>query len=233
MPSNTVLLGTRDYLVGMSVQPVSLERQWMLRTLVVLQAPRAVFAALRDDSDEAAGARQEPVLAIMWLAGIAGVLATPAARTLLDDRLFDGLVVAVWAFIGGGFYGALAFWLGGALVHRATLALGGQGSYRRARHVVAFACAPIALSLVVLWPIGLAAFGGDLFRSGGSDTDAGGAFFLWSALAFGVWALALLAVGIRAVHGWTWPRSLAALGISVAALGAVVLVAWALHAGGE
>jgi hypothetical protein len=188
----------------------------MLRTLAVLQAPRAVFAALRDDSDEAAHARQEPVLALLWLSGIAGVLATPVARTLLDDPLRDGVVVAIWAFVGGGLYGALVFWGGGALVHGASQALGGQGTYRRARHVVAYASAPLALSLLLVWPLGLAAFGGDLFRTGGSDEGAGGATVYWAALAFVVWAVVLLAIGIRAVHGWTWGRSLAALGIAVA-----------------
>ena len=193
-----------------SAEHASLDREWLLRTLVVLQAPRAVFAALRDDSDEAAQARQEPVLALLWLSGIAGVLLTPVARTLLDDPLRDGLVVAVWAFIGGGIYGALVFWGVGALVHGASRALGGRGSYRRARHLVAFASAPVALSLF-LWPLGIAAFGGDLFRSGGSDAAAGGDVFYSVAATFGIWAVVLLAVGIRAVHGWTWGRSLVTL----------------------
>jgi hypothetical protein len=196
-----------------TTQAVSPNREWLLRALLVLQAPRAVFSALRDDTDDAAYARQEPVLALLWLAGIAGVLATSVARTLLDDPTRDGLVVAIWAFIGGGLYGALAFWLGGALVHGASRALGGQGSYRRARHVVAFASAPVALSLVLVWPIGLAAFGEDLFRSGGSDAGAGGRVLFWSVVAFGIWAAVLLAIGIRAVHGWTWARSLAAVAI--------------------
>jgi hypothetical protein len=205
-----------------SAEPASLDREWMLRSLVVLHAPRAVFAALRDDSDEAAHARQEPVLALLWLSGIAGVLLTPVARTLLDDPVRDGLVVAVWAFIGGGIYGALVFWLGGALVHGASHALGGQGSYRRARHVVAFASAPVALSLLLVWPVGIAAFGGDIFRSGGSDSSAGGALFYVVAAAFGAWSFALLVVGARAVHGWTWVRSLATIGIAVAGGAALV-----------
>jgi len=209
--------------VSSHAQPQSAERDWLLRTLLVLQAPRAVFSALRDDSDEAAHARQEPVLALLWLAGIAGVLGTSVARTLLDDPMRDGLVVAIWAFIGGGFYGALAFWLGGALVHGASRALGGQGSYRRARHIVGFACAPVALSLFVVWPIAIAAFGGDLFRSGGEDGGTGGSVVSWAAVGFGVWALVLLTIGIRAVHAWTWLRSLAAVAISAAPL--VVLVA--------
>jgi hypothetical protein len=102
--------------------------------------------------------------------------------------------------------------------------LGGQGSYRRARHVVAFACAPIALSLFLVWPIGIAAFGGDLFRSGGSDSGTGGEVLFWAAVAAGVWGLMLLAIGIRAVHGWTWARSLATLAIAaVPVLGLVAL----------
>jgi hypothetical protein len=209
--------------VTTSAEPASLDRQWLLRTLVVLQAPRAVFAALRDDSDEAAHARQEPVLALLWLSGIAGVLMTPTARTLLDDPLRDGLVVAVWAFIGGGLYGMLVFWLGGALVHGASHMLGGQGSYRRARHVVAFASAPVALSLCLVWPLGIAAFGADLFRTGGSDAGTGGAVLYWTAVACAAWAVVLLAIGIRGVHGWTWARSLATLGAAVA--GGALLVA--------
>jgi hypothetical protein len=135
----------------------------------------------------------------------------------------------VWAFIGGGLYGALGYWLGGAFVHGASHALGGQGTYRRARHVVAFACAPIALSLFVLWPVGLAAFGGDLFRSGGSDAGTGGEVFFWSGIVFGVWALVLLAIGVRAVHAWTWLRSLATAAIASGGLAALVVVLDLLH----
>jgi hypothetical protein len=210
------------YRSAVATEAVSPEREWMLRALLVLQAPRAVFAALRDDSDEAAHARQEPILALIWLAGIAGVLGSSVARTLLDDPARDGLVVAVWAFIGGGLYGALVFWLGGAFVHGASRALGGQGSYRRARHVVAFACAPVALSLILVWPIGLAAFGGDLFRTGGSDSGGGGALLRWALAGFGVWALALLVAGIRAVHGWTWARSVATAAIAAVPVAALV-----------
>jgi hypothetical protein len=210
-------------LSSVSTEAASPDRQWMLRTLLVLQAPRPVFAALRDESDEAAFARQEPVLALIWLAGIATVLATSVARTLLDDSARDALVVAVWAFIGGGLQGALLFWLGGGLMFGAAHALGGQGSYRRARHLVAFACAPVALSLLVLWPIGLVAFGGDLFRSGGSDSGRGGDVFLWAALAFGAWALVWLVVGTRVVHGWTWARALATVAIASAPLALMAL----------
>ena len=121
-----------------------LEREWLLRALLVLQRPRAVFAALRDDADAAANARQEPITALVLLAGVAGVLSTSVAGHLLDDPDFDGLLVAVWAFLGGGIYGIAAYWLLGGLLYGAAYAFGGLGSYRRARHVVAFAAAPIA-----------------------------------------------------------------------------------------
>ena len=72
--------------------------------------------------------------------------------------------------------------------------------------------------------MGIAVFGGDLFRSGGSDSGSGGSVVHWAAIAFAAWSLALLAIGIRAVHGWTWPRSLAALGLALAPVALVVIV---------
>ena len=197
------------------------ERVWLLRALLVLQSPRAVFAALRDDSDEAARARQEPVTAIVLLAGIASVLWTPVAGALLDDPLIDGILVAVWAFVGGGFYGIAVYWVLGAVLYGAGRAAGSQGTYRRARHVLAFACAPLALSLLLLWPLRLAVFGGDVFRTGGADSGSSEAAFVAGELAFVAWSAALLAIGVRAVHAWAWPRSLAtvALTVGIAAAG--------------
>ena len=72
--------------VSTAVEPArSLQKEWWLRTLAVFQSPRGTFAALRDDSAEAAEARQEPILAIVILAGIAGILTTSLAGRLLDD----------------------------------------------------------------------------------------------------------------------------------------------------
>jgi hypothetical protein len=200
-----------------------LERDWLLRALLVLQRPRAVFAALRDDDDASAHARQEPVTALVLLAGVAGVLSTSVAGHLLDDPDFDGLLVAVWAFLGGGIYGVAAYWLLGGLLYGAAYAFGGLGSYRRARHVVAFAAAPLALALVVLWPVGVGAFGGDLFRSGGSDGGDGGRVFTIAQLAFVAWSAVLLVIGVRAVHGWTRARSLATVALALAPVALIVV----------
>lgn len=191
-------------------------RDWWLRTLLVLQAPRAVFVALRDDSRESAADRSEPVLLILLLAGMASVLSTPVAGRLMSPpNEYDGLVVAVWTFVGGGIYGAFAYWLFGALLHGGVKALGSQGTFRRTRHVLAFAAVPLALSFL-LWPVKVAVYGGDVFRRGGDDTGAGADAFVALELALLAWTVALLVVGVRAVHGWTWARAAAAVAIAVA-----------------
>jgi hypothetical protein len=200
--------------VEASAHEPSLERDWWLRTVLVLQAPRAVFLALRDESGGAAAARAEPVLLIVWLAGMVSVLSTATAGRLMDDHDYDGLLVCVWTFLAGGLYGGVAYFLFGAALYGGVKALGSDGSYRRARHLLAFAAVPLALSLV-LWPLRIALYGADLFHRGGADTGAGGTLLALLSGAFGLWSLALLALGVRAVHGWTWARSAAAIGAGV------------------
>jgi hypothetical protein len=199
-------------------------RDWWLRTLLVLQRPRPVFVALRATDPESLSDRAEPVLAIVLLAGIAGVLSTRTAAHLLDDNDYDGLLVAVWAFIAGGIYGLFGYWAVGALLHGGVKALGSQGTYRRSRHVLAFAAVPLALSLVV-WPFKLALFGEDVFRSGGRDAAAGGRVFEAIWLGFVVWAAALLVIGVRSVHGWTWARAASACALAILAPVAVAAAA--------
>jgi hypothetical protein len=193
----------------------------------VLQSPRPVFAALRDDSDEAAEARQDTAGAIVWLAGIALVLATTVASTLLDDVTLSWLDLAVWAFLGGGLSGFILYFFLGKVLHVALRRLGSRGSFRRARHLLAFASAPVALALFVYWPVRIAIYREDLFRFDGSDSGTGGTIFAWVFYAFLLWALALLVIGVRTVHGWTWARSIA--GVSwAAAIGVGLAVALTL-----
>jgi hypothetical protein len=201
----------------------SQQRDWWLRTLAVFQSPSSVFAALRDDSNEAAQARAEPLLAIILLAGMAGVLSTTVAGRLLDDSSIDGLTVAVWAFLGGMIYGVVVYFFGSALLHGATSALGSRTTYRQARHVLGFAAAPLALLLVLVWPVRLAVYGGDLFKSGGDDTGTGDAVFEAITVGFGLWALALLVTGTRAVNAWPWPRAAAAVALAAVP---VALLVW-------
>src|SRR5205814_9479019 len=120
--------------------------------------------------------------------GISGILATSVASHLLDDFELDGTLAAVWAFLAGGLYGFFLYYVLGKVSHVSLRKLGSRGSFRRARHVLAFAAAPIALALVVYWPIRIAVYGGDLFRSGGADGRGAGAVTAWLFYAFAVWA---------------------------------------------
>jgi hypothetical protein len=174
------------------------ERVWLARAVSVLWCPGEVFAGLRDDSDDAARARGEAVLALVLLAGIAGVLWTPVAGKILNDVTLDWLDVAVWAFLGGSFY-AVALYFAGGLILQWLARAGGWISYRQARHLLAFAAAPVAFSLLLVVPVRLAVYGEDVFRSGGSDRGAGNWAFVAAELLFVAWSLALLVLGLRSL----------------------------------
>src|ERR1700757_5071381 len=120
-----------------SARGSALERSWWLRAPAVLVAPRAVFVSLRDDSDDAFEARQEPLMAIVGLAGISAVLGSPVARHLLNDASFSVSLIPVWAFLGGAVYAVTVYWAGGGLLFRAARRFGSLGSYRRARRLLA------------------------------------------------------------------------------------------------
>src|SRR3954447_8966521 len=173
---------------------------WFLRALLVLQAPRPVFAALRDDSLEASSARAEPVLALAIVAGMGMLLLTPDASTVLDSSDYDWPVFAIWLFIVGSVMGAFVVWAVGGLLYLASTWLGSLGRYRRARHVVAYALAPLALSLVVMLPLRLSLFGREAFMRDGSDSGGSGHATAILGWAWAAWAVALLLVGVRAVH---------------------------------
>src|ERR1700683_1368404 len=141
-------------------------REWWLRSLLVLAAPRAVFLALRREAPDELSNRAEPVLAIVLLAGVCFALSSSTAAHLLDDSDYDALLVCVWVFLAGAISGAFAYWLLGAVLHGSVRALGSHGSFRRSRHLLAFAAVPIVCSLLV-WPVELALYGERLFRAGG------------------------------------------------------------------
>jgi hypothetical protein len=196
---------------------------WWKRAPLVLVAPRPVFVALRDDSVEDAEDRQEPIAAVIALAGIATVLVSPTFRRMLNDGSVSGVLIPVLAFISGVLYAAAAMWLGGGLLYYATRRLGSLGSYRRARHTLALASAPLALALVTFWPVRLAVYGSDLFRTGGDDYGRGDAIFGGVFLGFVAWSVILLLIGVRTTHGWGWGRAAGA--VALAAIVPALIVA--------
>jgi hypothetical protein len=203
----------------------SADREWWLRTLAIFQSPRAVFEALRDESKEQAEARQEPVLALVLLAGLAAVLLAPSTGRLLDEGLVDNsfAVLAVLLFLTGAIYGAASYWIGGAALFVGLKGAGSQGSYRRARQLLAFAAAPLVLGLVLVWPVRLAVHGSDTFRSGGGDTGTAVAIFEGILALLGAWALGLLVYGISVVERWRVLRAAVSLALMLLAVVIVTL----------
>ena len=201
----------------------ALERNWWLRALAVVVAPRAVFASLRDESDEAAEQRQDPLMAIAALAGISVVLVSPTFRRMLNDGSVSLVLIPVLAFILGSLYAVVVYWLGGWLLYGATRRLGSEGGRRRARQVLALAATPLAISLLIFWPARIAVYGQDLFRTGGDDYGRGDAIFGGVYLGIVAWSVWLLLVGVRTVHGWTWPRAAAAVALAAAFPALIVL----------
>jgi hypothetical protein len=203
----------------------ALERSWWLRAPLVLVAPRAIFASLRDESEQEVEARQEPLLLIATLAAISVVLVSPTFRRMLNDGAVSLILIPVLAFVAGSLYAATVFWLGGGLLYGAARRFGSEGTWRRSRHVLALASAPLALSLLTFWPVRIAVYGQDLFRTGGDDYGRGDAIFGAVYLGFVAWSVWLLLVGVRTVHGWTWGRATATVALAAAFPALIVLAA--------
>jgi Yip1-like protein len=199
------------------------ERAWWRRVPRLLTSPREVFRALREDDDTDVEARSEPILAIVLVAGTAGILLTPAWGTLLDDQSLDWLVLCVITFIGALFYGTAGYFLLGFAVWVGARGVGLDTRARPARQLVAFSALPFALSVLVTLPAILLGFGYDWFRTGGSDAGTGRAAVLLVALALMIWSVALLALGLRTTFRLPW-RGVA----GVLALAAVVVAVFAV-----
>lgn len=199
------------------------ERDWWRRVLAVPVRPCAAFAGLRDERIEDLEARQEPILALLLLAGIAGILATPTWHTLMDNPERDWIVVLVLTFIGGSLYGAAGYWLAGGALLLALRGLGSSATYRRSRHLVALASVPLVVSLAVL-PVELAAYGGDVFRSGGADEGLPETVFLLLRLGCVAWTLVLVGIGIHEVERWPWSRIAGAAGLFALFLAAILAI---------
>ncbi len=190
------------------------ERAWWRRVPLVLVRPAVVFVALRDDDEADVNARSEPILAIVIVAGMAGILLTSAWGTLLDGESLDWITLAVVTFIGGLFYGAAGYFLLGLAVWLGAHAVGVTARGRTARQLVGFAALPLAVSSLVTVPAIVLGFGYDWFRTGGSDAGSGRAVVVTVGLGFALWSLALLALGLRTTFELPWRGVAGALALA-------------------
>ena len=97
------------------------------------------------------------------------------------------------------------FWILGGAVYLGGRAADSAASYRQARHVTGLATTPWVLALLFVWPVRLAMFGADAFRSGGSDHGAAEVVFRDDRRRRSlVWTVVLLVyLGVRTLNGWT------------------------------
>lgn len=210
-------------LEGSDAAQVRVRRWWRLVPRV-LTRPTEVFIALRDEDDADVEARSEPILAIVIVAGMAGILLTPAWGTLLDEESLDWLVLAVISFIGGLFYGAAGYFLLGVAVWLGARGVGVDTRGRRARQLVGFSALPFALSLLVTVPAIVLGFGTDWFRTGGSDGGAGRALVVAVGLVAALWSLGLLALGLRTTFSLPWRGVAGALSLAAVLVAAFAVI---------
>lgn len=177
---------------------LNVESVWWRRAVAVMRLPRDVFSTFRIDSPESALARQDVVVALCFVAGIA--LALGLGGDALAD--LDALDSFVWIFVTGLSLGFAAYWLVGSSLAFVTRRLGGQGSPRQVRHILAFSFPPLvfALPLWLLFPPLL--------------------IFL------GVWSLALLLLGLREVYRWSLGRAVGAVVLALVWLAALAVAVW-------
>jgi hypothetical protein len=148
---------------------------------------------LRDDSPDEATDRSELVAALVFAAGVAAALGVGGDEL----RELDTLDSLVWLFVTGLVLGFTLYWITGWALAFVVRRLGGGGSPRRVRHVLAFSFAPLALALIawLIYPPLL--------------------------LVLAAASLALLVVGLREIYGWSVARAAGAVALAVVWLGAL------------
>jgi hypothetical protein len=163
--------------------------------VLVLSRPTQVFTALRDGSDASASDRQDVVVGLAFVGGVAAALGS--ARGALDD--LDVLETIVWVIVTGFAYGFIGYWVLGWALSFVVPRLGGGGTRRLTRHVLAFSLSPLVFALVA-WLI-----------------------FDPLLLLLAAWSLVLLVIGLRVVYGWSYARASAAAALAAVWLGALTV----------
>lgn len=151
------------------------------------------FARLREESPDEAADRSDIVAGLAFAAGVAAALAVGGDEL----RDLDALDSLVWIFVTGLVLGFALYWIAGGALAFTVRRLGGAGTPRRVRHVLAFSFAPLIPALL--------------------------AWLIWPRLLIGlaVLSLALLLAGLREVYGWTLARAASATVLAAVWLGAL------------
>jgi hypothetical protein len=149
-----------------------------------------IFERFREDTD-----RSELVAVLAFFAGIALGLAVGGDQV----RDLGGVDAAIWLFITGVCFGFVVYWVGGWALAFVVPRLGGGGSRRRTRHLLALSFAPLALALPawLIWP--------------------------WLLVVPAAAAAVLLVLALREVEGWSTARAAAAVVLAAAWLAALVV----------
>jgi hypothetical protein len=152
-----------------------------------------MFSRLRNDSPDEAADRTDLVTGLAFAAGVAAALGAGGDEL----RELDVLDSFVWVFVTGLAVGFALYWVAGWALAFVVRRLGGAGSPRRVRHLLAFSFAPLALALV--------------------------AWLIWAPLLLTLAAgsLALLVAGLREVYDWSVARAGGAVALAVVWLGAL------------
>jgi hypothetical protein len=161
-----------------------------------------IFERLRSEPSDERGDRSDVVAGLVFAAGVA--LALAAGGDQLRD--LDALDSLVWIFLTGLSFGFVLYWVGGWALAFVVRRLGGGGSARRTRHVLAFSFAPLVFAIAVwlLWPPLL--------------------------LAPALVSLGLLVAGLREVYRWSLVRAAGAVGLAVVWLAALAVALLSLLA---
>jgi len=164
----------------------------------LMESPRAAFRRI------ALARNKNYVIVLSSLLGIAGVYAVIWLRAL--GPRFPNLAFLVGAgILAGPPLGIVLVLLLSVLVHRLGRLLGGRGTYRNVRAVVAYAAVPVVYSLVIVFPVEIALFGTYFFSNNPPPlviNPAAYVVLLGMDGAALLWSLALLVEATVVVNGF-------------------------------
>jgi hypothetical protein len=174
----------------------------------LMEAPRVTFKKIVLSS------HKNYVVTLGGLQGIAALLAVARWQNL--GRGVDVSIVLGLATVLGIVAGIAIQFILGSFVLQVARSLGGKGTFRNTRAVVAYAGIPLILWLIVLVPIEFGVFGRYMFEGNPSPAVIQPLlYYVLTAIEvlLAGWSMYLLAVGIGVAHGFATARGAVVVGI--------------------